>query len=68
MRRLLLLLIIGTPAGSNTGEYEGAMFEQLPLLEGSQAAANTQITPALGTIGQIHRETVRAPKFAYFTR
>jgi len=58
----------GTPAGTDTGQYQGAMFDSLPLLEGSQAATNTQVSIALHTIGLIHQDTVRQPKSAYFIR
>jgi hypothetical protein len=64
----LFLIGCGAPAGTNTGQYQGAMFENLPLLEGSQAATNTQVGAALHTIGLIHRETVRNPQSGYFIR
>lgn len=64
----LVLVGCGTPAGTNTGQYQGAMFEALPLLEGSQAATNTQISSSLHTIGLLHRETVRNPRSGYFIR
>ncbi len=64
----LLLSACGTPAGTNTGTYQGAMFGELPLIEGSVAATNTQIGNALNTIGTIHRETVRNPQSGFFIR
>lgn len=77
MQRLLVVVFLvipfllvgcGTPAGTNSGQYQGAMFENLPLLEGSEATTNSQIAPSLLTIALIHQETVRTPKFAYFIR
>ncbi len=65
---LLVLAGCGTPAGTSSGQYQGALFENLPLLEGSEAATNTQISAALRTIGLVHQETVRTPRFGYFIR
>ena len=74
IQRLILLMLLlvlagcGTPAGTSSGQYQGALFENLPLLEGSEAATNTQISAALRTIGLVHQETVRTPRFGYFIR
>jgi hypothetical protein len=64
----LVLVGCGTPVGNDTGQYTGAMFEGLPLLEGSTAAQVNQISPALRSIGDVHRETVRNAKYGYFIR
>jgi hypothetical protein len=65
---VLLLVGCGAPVGTDSGQYQGAMFEALPLLDGSEAATNTQINPTLLNIALIHQETVRTPKLAYFIR
>jgi hypothetical protein len=65
---MFLVVGCGTPAGTDSGEYQGPMFASLPLLEGSQPATNMEIAASLRNIGLIHKETVRNPQLAYFIR